>query len=296
MLDICCIGHITLDKIITPAHVVNMAGGTSFYFSNALRRMDVNYALVTSLARTEMHFVDDLRNNDIQVKVLISKHTLHFENTYSENMDNRTQKVLQTADPFTYEQVDDIRAKIFHLGPLTANDIPVDLIKSLSEKAKVSIDVQGYLREVKDQQVFAVDWPEKKEALQYATIVKADDSELAVLTGQSDVYEGCRILNEWGVKEVVVTFASRGSLIYFDGEFYTIPAYKPSSEVEDTTGCGDTYMAGYLYQRVKDFHVQEAGEFAAAMAGLKTAVTGPFQGTAADVQAFRTSIKSQIES
>ena len=43
MYDICCIGHITLDKIVTPRAVKHMAGGTAFYFSNAIRNMDVRY-------------------------------------------------------------------------------------------------------------------------------------------------------------------------------------------------------------------------------------------------------------
>ena len=41
MYDICCVGHITLDKVVTPQAVKHMAGGTSFYFSNAIRNMDV---------------------------------------------------------------------------------------------------------------------------------------------------------------------------------------------------------------------------------------------------------------
>ena len=39
MKDICCIGHITLDKIITPRRTVYMSGGTSFYFSYALNSL-----------------------------------------------------------------------------------------------------------------------------------------------------------------------------------------------------------------------------------------------------------------
>ena len=30
MHDLCCIGHITLDKIVTPKNTVHMAGGTAF--------------------------------------------------------------------------------------------------------------------------------------------------------------------------------------------------------------------------------------------------------------------------
>jgi sugar/nucleoside kinase (ribokinase family) len=42
-------------------------------------------------------------------------------------------------------------------------------------------------------------------------------------------------------------------------------------------------MAGYLYKRLKGATIQEAGEFAAAMATCKIQSSGPFTGTEADV-------------
>lgn len=282
MYEICCIGHLTLDRIVTVGSEKHMAGGTSFYFSNALRKLDLNYGLVTALAETQISFVNDLRKNGITVNVFPSAKTVYFENIYSANLDHRTQRVLQEADPFTIEQLRDIDAHIFHLGPLLGNDIPVALIKSLSERSKVSLDVQGYLREVREQRVCAVDWAEKKEALQYVHTVKADEAELEVLTGVTGIEEGARILADWGVKEVVVTRASLGSVIYAGGIFYNIPAFEPESET-DATGCGDTYMAGYLFQRVKGAGIQDSGEFGAAMASLKMESSGPFNGTIEDV-------------
>ena len=65
---------------------------------------------------------------------------------------------------------------------------------------------------------------------------------MEVLTGITDIQQGCKILSEWGVKEVVITLGSKGSVIYEDNKFYTIPAYVPAIET-DATGCGDTYMA-----------------------------------------------------
>src|ERR1700679_629086 len=103
--DICCIGHITLDKVETTRSVVHMAGGTAFYFSNALAGMDVSYTLVTALAPAEMQAVDDLRAKGVEVRVLPSAHTVYFENIYGENQDHRTQRVLQTADPFSAAQL-----------------------------------------------------------------------------------------------------------------------------------------------------------------------------------------------
>jgi sugar/nucleoside kinase (ribokinase family) len=285
MYDICCIGHITLDKVVTPQAERFMAGGTSFYFSNAIRNMDVQYLLVTSLAESEMHFVSDLRNLGIEVNATLCEHTVYFENIYSHNQDHRTQRVLQTAAPFTAEQLLDINASIYHLGPLLANDIPLSLIKLLATKGKVSLDVQGYLRKVENNNVCPIDWDDKKEALQYVHILKANESEMEVLTGHSDVHKAALLLNEWGVKEVVITLGSLGSVIYADGVFYDIPAYIPAS-VTDATGCGDTYMAGYLYKRIKGFSIQEAGEFAAAIASLKIAAAGPFTGSEDDVLAL----------
>ena len=291
MYEICCIGHITLDRIVTANAEKHMAGGTSFYFSNALRKLDLNYGLVTALADTELSFVEDLRAGGIVVNVFPSAKTVYFENIYSANLDHRTQRVLQEADPFTVEQLSGIDAEIFHLGPLLANDISVELIKSLSLRGKVSLDVQGYLREVRDQRVCAVGWTEKKEALQYIHIVKADETELEVLTGVTGITEGTKILADWGVKEVVVTRASLGSVIYAEGRFYDIPAYHPAQET-DATGCGDTYMAGYLFKRVKGAGVQESGEFGAAMASLKIESSGPFNGTQDEVEQLISSVKA----
>ncbi|MGF7040171.1 PfkB family carbohydrate kinase [Mucilaginibacter lappiensis] len=282
MYDICCIGHITLDKVVTPRAVAHMAGGTSFYFSSAIRNMDVSYTLVTSLAESEMHTVETLRAKGTEVHASTCAHTVYFENIYSGNQDHRTQRVLQKADPFTIEQLNGINASIFHLGPLLADDIPVNLIKELSSRGRVSLDAQGYLRKVEDKNVIAVDWPAKKEALQYIDILKVNEHELEALTGLTDIKKGAEVLADWGVKEVVVTLGSMGSVIYADGIFYNVPAYIPTAVV-DATGCGDTYMAGYLYQRTKGALFQEAGEFAAAMASFKIESSGPFTGTKEDV-------------
>lgn len=260
-----------------------MAGGTSFYFSNAICRMDVNYILVTALGMKEMDIVSDLRAKGIEVNVLPSVSTVYFENIYTMNQDHRIQRVLQKADPFTAEQLLPVDAKIFHLGPLLADDIPLDLIRALSGRGLVSLDVQGYLRKVENKDVCAIDWPAKKEALQYVDILKANEWEMLVLTGNKDVRQSARTLADWGVKEVVITLGSRGSVIYKDHIFYDIPAFIPVTAVVDATGCGDTYMAGYLYQHIKGAGLQEAGEFAAAMASLKIESSGPFTGAKQDV-------------
>jgi sugar/nucleoside kinase (ribokinase family) len=285
MIDICCVGHITSDKVVNTHGELYMSGGTAWYFSCALSKFPVNYLLVTAVADAELHYVDSLKAKGTEVKVQPSAHTVFFENIYGEDQDERTQNVLAKADPFDSSQFENLTAKIFHLGPLLADDISTPLIEALAKKGRVSLDVQGYLRKVISQKVHATDWPDAKKALQYVEIVKADVAELRTLSGCDTVEDGARTLASWGVKEVVITNGSKGSVIYYDGVFYPIPAYAPT-EIVDATGCGDTYMAGYLYKRIKGESIQAAGQFAAGMAGLKTAATGPFVGTEEDVLQF----------
>ena len=282
--DICCIGHITLDKIVTPRMTVHSPGGTSFYFAHAMSSLNADsFLLVTSLAESEMKAVDDIRSLGINVKVLPSRHTVYFENRYGENQNHRTQRVLAKADPFTAEGVADIHARYYHLGSLLADDFSIGIIKSLSAKGIVSVDAQGYLREVRGDKVYPVDWADKLEAMKYIDILKVNEHEAAVLTGAADPLDGAKTLAGWGVKEVVLTLGSMGSVILAGGNTYEIPAYTPT-DIVDATGCGDTYMAGYLYKRSKGADYEEAGRFAAAMCTIKLQASGPFRSSIADVE------------
>lgn len=274
--DICCIGHITLDKIVTPKSSVYMPGGTAFYFAHGISHLDTdNFLLVTSLADSEMKAVDDIRAKGVHVRVIPSRKSVFFENIYGEDQNHRTQRVRAKADPFTVEVLKDVEARYFHLGTLLADDFPIDAIRLLSERGIVSVDAQGYLREVVGEEVRPVDWPDKFEALKYIDILKVNEHEAEVLTGYSDCKEAVRTLAGWGVKEVILTLGSEGSVIYADGKSHIIPAYPPL-EVLDATGCGDTYMAGYLYMRDKGYGCDEAGRFAAAMCTIKLEASGPF--------------------
>lgn len=283
MKKICCIGHITLDKIITQKFEAYMPGGTAYYFAKALRNFDhENFRLVTSVGESEMKTVDELRAEGFDVEVIPSRESVFFENKYGNNMSNRTQRVLAKADPFTIEKLKDVKADIFHLGTLLADDFSLDVIQELSKRGRVSVDIQGYLRRVEGEAVVHEDYARKREMMQYVSILQANEKEMEVLTGSAIPHEAARILADWGVEEVLLTHSNLGSLIYTGGVFYDIPAFPPV-ELVDATGCGDTYMAGYLYKRCKGASYQEAGTFAAAMCTLKLQNKGPFSGTVEDV-------------
>ena len=183
MKDICCVGHITKDKIITPRQTVYMAGGTSFYFSYALNHLpkDVSFQLVTKLGETEMQSAEDMRTAGIDVLTFPSRHTVYFENKYGEDMNDRTQRVLEHADPFTIDEMSNVEARVFHLGSLLSDDFSPEVVEYLSTKGRISIDAQGYLREVRGEKVFAIDWADKRNILAHTDIIKVNEHEMEVI-------------------------------------------------------------------------------------------------------------------
>ena len=285
MKDMCCIGHVTRDKIITPRQTVNMAGGTSFYFAYGMNQLPkkVSFQLVTKVGEGSMPEIEKMRQAGIDVECFKSRHTVYFENKYGHDSNRRTQRVLAKADPFTVEEMQHLDARIYHLGSLLADDFSPEVVECLSKKGLVSIDVQGYLREVRGEKVYAVDWKDKEEILSVTDIVKLNEYEMEVIAGTDDPRAVARKLASLGVKEVVLTFGDYGSLIYAEDKFYEIPAYPPV-ELVDATGCGDTFSTGYLYCRSQGMGYEESGKFAAAMCTLKLEHSGPFHHSIEDIQ------------
>ena len=285
MKKICCIGHITRDRIITPQQTIDMAGGTSFYMAHGMHHLsqDFPFQLVTKIGQESQEEVDHLRQMNIDVLSYSSPHSVFFENHYGLNSNQRTQRVLAKAAPFTIEEMEPLVAEVFHLGSLLADDFSPEIVKFLAQKGCISIDVQGYLREVRGEKVYAVDWKDMDAVLPYVDIVKLNEYEMYAIMHTNDPKIVAEKLASYGVREVIITLGSYGSLIYADKTCYEIPAYTPR-KIVDATGCGDTYSTGYLYMRSQGATFQEAGRFASAMCTLKLEHNGPFEGSLKDIE------------
>ncbi len=288
MYDICIIGHVTRDTTITPKHTLHIPGGTAFYMAGALRHLPpkVRTLVVTKTAEADKDAVEKFNSEttDIDIQWLPSRHTVEFENKYAENLNHRTQRVTAKADAFTKDDIKNVSAKVFHLGSLLADDYENGCMEELRKKGKVSIDIQGFLREVSaDGSVVPVAPHRCKDILKHTDIVKLNGDETVLLTGTYDMTAAATWLHEQGPEEVIITLGDEGSIISAGGHDFHIPAYKPRNTA-DVTGCGDTYSAGYLWCRAQKATYKEAGEFAAAMCTLKIENDGPFSNSIDDVR------------
>jgi sugar/nucleoside kinase (ribokinase family) len=280
MFDVCVIGHVTKDIIrINGEAEKRMPGGAAYYTSMALKSFGVNVAVITKVSTDDQdHLLSELRRSGIAVFCKESEETTIFENIYrSEDKAVRTQKVKAVASPFSPVDLEHIRAAAFHVGPLTNRDVSPGFLDEVSRRGRlVSLDVQGLIREVRDGEIIEKDWQEKEKGLAYIDILKADKNEARILSKEDNLEKAAVELSRFGPKEVIITLADEGSLIFSNGKFYRIPAF-PARKMIDSTGCGDTYIAGYLYQRLHSSNIEKAGRLAASIATLKLEVFGPFK-------------------
>jgi sugar/nucleoside kinase (ribokinase family) len=289
VFDVCAIGHITKDTLRIKNSETEQPGGAAYYFSMALKNLGSNIALVTKATETDKEFLlKELIVDNTSIFYRNSPETTAFENIYPypENLDVRIQNVTSVAEPFNIQDIPDIHSRIYHLGPLTKGDIPVEILEYLSKKGKISLDVQGFLRKIETGRVQSTNWEDKEEGLTYVSILKADEDEAKILSGCDNRKEAAIKLSAYGIDEVIITLGSNGSLIWSKEGFYSIPSFPPRTKEPDPTGCGDTYMAGYIYKRLRAFSVEESGRFAAALSSLKLERPGVFRGCEEDVRNF----------
>ena len=109
-------------------------------------------------------------------------------------------------------------------------------------------------------------------------VLKADDAEILSFTGAADIGAAAARVQAAGVRETLVTYASRGSTVFGPAGRLEIAALPPRRHV-DPTGCGDTYLAAYLTRRLTSDDLRACAEFAAAAASVKLEQFGPFHGT-----------------
>jgi sugar/nucleoside kinase (ribokinase family) len=274
------IGHFARDKLIVRGQERASSGGSVYYGAISLRRIGLSVAVVTRLRAEDFPYLDELSGEGIAVFAQPAEQTSGIENVYTtEDMDRRICKPLGFAGPFRLEDIPDVAAKVFLVGPIIAGEVDLPLVRALAERGPVALDAQGFVRVRKDDDLVFRDWPEKADGLACVHTLKVDSAEAEVLTGKTDPALAVRELAAYGPREIVLTHAS-GVLVHADGRDYRAP-FAPR-ELRGRTGRGDTCFACYVGKRLIA-PPEEACRFAAAVTTLKLEKPGPFRGTLEDV-------------
>jgi sugar/nucleoside kinase (ribokinase family) len=281
--DILMLGHFAKDLLVIRGPGEISSGGAVYYGGIALRRMGLRVAVVTRLHPDDFGRLDELEQAGAQVLATPASETSGIANYYDpEDLDRRVCRPLGFAGPFQPGEIPSLKAQIYAAVPIIAGEVDLTMLKSLAQRGPVALDIQGFIRVRRGDDLVTESWPEMAEGLAHVTYLKVDRAEAEFLTGQDDLVIAARRLAEFGPREVLVT-ESAGLTVFAEGKIYRAP-FTPRS-MDGRTGRGDTCLATYLGMRLSS-PPEQATPLAAAITTLKLEQPGPWRGTLADAEAL----------
>jgi len=283
--DVCVVAHVTRDVIRIGSAQRSGPGGVAYYAGLTLRRLGRSVAVVTKMAAEDRsELLEELHDEGITVLCGDSAETTAFLNETEEgDPDSRVQTVSSVAAPFVPSDLGGVHADWFYLGPLLNRDMSVDFARSVRKRGRIVLDAQGLVRKLEAERIRASRPAETQPWMRLVSLLKLDAHEAATLTEAGGIEDAARRLYAFGVREVIVTSAGKGSTIFDGRDFQYIDAVP--GKALDSTGCGDTYLAAYLDRRLASNDPGFSGRFAATAATLALENEGAFRASASDVRA-----------
>ncbi len=285
MFDLAFIGHYTKDTIVYPQATRVVDGGAYFYGANVAVRMGLRVAVVTRLAQEDWGAVHKLERLGVTMLAHPTPASTCLRLIYpTANLDQRTIEQTSWAGPFTLDDVADVQARVYAIvASSVRGEMPTEIVAALAARgALIALDVQGFIRVLRDGKLTLDDWPGKEAVLKHVTVLKTDAVEAQLLTGESDRRAAAARLAGFGPREVLLTH-SGGVLVYHDGVCDEAPLVP--RQLLGRSGRGDTCTAAYLSRRLTASPA-EAVTWAAAVTSLKLEAEGPFQNELAEVQSL----------
>lgn len=279
--DIIMIGNFARDKLIVDGVEEISSGGGVYYGSVVISRLGRTVGVITRLHPDDYPRLDELRAEGVTVHAIPAQGTSGIANYYkSEDMERRITKPIGFGGKYSLEQLPDWQADLILLTPLFAGEVDLPFLKELASRAPVAMDIQGFVRVPREDDLIYQPWDEIEEGLKFVTYLKVDKAEAEFITGSTDLNRAMQLLTKMGPKEVVLTQSS-GITALVDGDFKTAP-FKPRS-LAGRTGRGDTCFASYLAMR-QEANPETACKWAGIITSLKQEKPGPWRGTRQEIQ------------
>jgi fructokinase len=196
--------------------------------------------------------------------------------------------ISQSADQFL--QVTDISEDVFkahailHIGSISL----INKISKMATKAAINLAKKHSLLISFDANIRHSLWENDEQIkreiiplLYEADIVKLSVEEMYFLTSANDIQSGLKVLKTFNIPLLVITLGDEGCWVVKKNDEIHVPAME--IEIEDTTGAGDAFVSGFLYNlnkyngKLEDLCLEELKDiaiFASICGGLAASAKG----------------------
>jgi len=240
-MSITVVGSVALDTVETyEGRNDEGLGGAATYFALAASNFtQVNLVGVVGEDFPDVHVkLLDAKGINLEGLERAPGRTFRWTGKYHEDMNNRDtlETQLNVFEHFHPKLPDTARDAPF----LFLGNIHPSLQLEVLEQAKakfVGLDTMNLWINIARDELEAV--------LKRIDVLIINDSEVKLLTDQSNLIRGVKMIREMGPRIVVMKKGEHGCMLFSEDDVFSAPAY-PLENLCDPTGAGDTFAGGFL--------------------------------------------------
>ncbi len=270
-IEICCLGELLIDFVAATSgqsladtnSFQKCAGGAPANVAVASARLGLQSALVAKVGADPFgdFLVQTLRSEGISTASIARdsecRTTLAFVSIFDDG--ERDFVFFRNPGADTRLSVDDLprdlisTAKVLHFGSLSLTNEPsreatISAVQ-MAKTAQVTISMDPNFRSSL--------WPDPEKAktevlslLPSVDLLKVSDEEAILFAGSNDLVKAAEYLRSLGPTLILVTRGGDGAIYHTEKFTGKVPAFQVTAS--DTTGAGDSFVAGWLTHWLKN--------------------------------------------
>jgi sugar/nucleoside kinase (ribokinase family) len=274
------IGHLAIDTIIHPDFHLNHApGGSAAAVATASVQLGIDCSIQSRVGKDfPVEWLSTLENLGIDIsfiKISEKEESLKIRMKYNQK-DELMSIEISDDSKAGLNVLEMPRTEAVHICPAPVEN-QIELVKNLRKKSEIlSINFSEYYnKEYKEKDFFErMDWKD-------IDLVFLNEKEAKAMTNEKVPEKIAQRFLDCEVELVAITLGKKGVLVLNENEM--IRAGAIDVEVMDPTGCGDSFIGGFLGEYLKSKNVKKAQGMGSYMASLTAQKKGSWAALMTDV-------------
>lgn len=269
--DLVCVGHVISEMIYFPDGVKGpFLGSPPAYCAVAASRQGTVTGVSTKVGPDMPHdLLQLILDAGVDVSgVLTRGRTTTTELIYDQH-GNKEIRYPSKASPINAADIPESYrgCRLIYLCPMDNDVLPADIADVVALGQTSAVDLGGYggVHMSKANRDAVASLSDLACGVsEHFDIVKASDEDAASIFGWNNPVQAAKRLLDCGPSVVVITLGEKGALVQSDANQWHVKPLR--GKVIDTTGGGDTFMAGFLSEFLRSANPVKAAQWGCATA------------------------------